>query len=57
MMMKDIYEKHGYESLREKKMKDNLKKQGRMHGIRCVLACTASNFRQKLHFCRISTCV
>ena len=31
------------------------KEQGRIHGIRCVLARNASNFGRKRHFCRIST--
>ena len=29
--------------------------QGRIHGIRCVLARTDSNFDQKRHFCMVST--
>ena len=33
----------------------DIRKQGRIHGIRCVLACTDSNFGQKGHYCMVST--
>ena len=33
----------------------DIRKQGRIHGIRCVLACTDSYFDQKKHFSIVST--
>ena len=36
-------------------MHSNIEKQGRIHGIRCVLARTDSSFGRKRHFCMVST--
>ena len=40
----------------EKQKREGMKEQGvYIHGIRCVLARTDSNFGQKQHFCMVST--